>query len=50
MSKDFQETVRERAERDPEFRRALREEAVKADNELAKALIENCIKETDDDE
>ena len=50
LTKDFRDTVRERAQRDPEFRRALLEEAVNSmiagDVEPGRSLMRNYINAT----
>ena len=47
LTKDFRETVRERAQRDPKFRRALLEEAMNSmmagDVETRRSLMRNYI-------
>ena len=47
MTRDFKETVRQRANNDPEFRNGLLKEALDAidcgDGDVAKALIRDCI-------
>jgi DNA-binding phage protein len=50
LTKDFRDTIRERAQRDPEFRRALLEEAITAmiagDMETGRSLMRNYINAT----
>ena len=50
LTKDFRDTVRERAQRDPKFRRALLEEAVNSmmsgDVETGRSLMRNYINAT----
>lgn len=50
LTKDFRETVKARADRDPEFRRALLAEAVQAfiegDVATGKTLLRNCVNAT----
>ena len=45
--RDFKETVKDRANRDPEFRNEILKEALEAidcgDIDVAKALLRNCI-------
>ena len=54
MNKPFKETVRQRTNRDPQFRNELLTEAIRAincgDAVLAKALILECIWEETNDE
>ena len=50
LTKDFRDTVRDRAQRDPEFRRALLEEAVNSmiagDVETGRSLMRNYFNAT----
>jgi hypothetical protein len=50
LTKDFRETVRERAQREPAFRRALLREAVEqmlsGDVDTGKALVRNYVDAT----
>jgi DNA-binding phage protein len=50
LTKDFRDTIRDRAQRDPKFRRALLEEAVAAmiadDMETGRSLMRNYINAT----
>ena len=50
LTRDFRDTVRERAQRDPEFRRALLEEAVNAmitgEVEAGRSIMRNYINAT----
>jgi DNA-binding phage protein len=50
LTKDFRETIRERAQREPAFRRALLQEAIEqmiaGDVDTAKSMIRNYINAT----
>jgi DNA-binding phage protein len=50
LTRNFRDTVRERAQRDPKFRRALLEEAINAmiadDMELGRSIMRNYINAT----
>ena len=50
LTKDFRETIRERAQREPRFRKALLREAMElmlsGDEKTGRAILRNCIDAT----
>lgn len=47
LTKDFRETIRERAQREPQFRKALRREAIQliasGDQKTGRAILRNFV-------